>query len=142
MKRITDVKYTQPRGDERAGHDLGIDLPRDAAVMRGVSLRGIELPGISRGLVVLDGLVDLEAQVRHDSRMSFIGDVDQPRSANRVGRRGRTEPERVLVEFEQVARAPNRDRDRVLGDRCRAPCQPADLARVWIRLAGLDLAGV
>src|SRR3954471_5670219 len=39
MEGVADVEDAQPRVDERAGDDLGVDLAWDRAVVRGVTLR-------------------------------------------------------------------------------------------------------
>ena len=133
----------RPGGDERAGHDLRVDARRDVAVVRRVPLRRAGRAGVAAGGLVVGRLVDLQAQVRHHERLGLVGDVDDPRGADGVAVAGRAQRAlRVLVELEHVRMAVLGERDRVLGDRRRAPGQPADLLGLGIGVARLDLARV
>ena len=111
--------------------------------MGGVALRRAEGAGIALGGVVVGGLVHLQPQVRDDARPALVGDVDDARGADGVRVAGRVRRRlRVLVELEHVGLARSRERDRVLGDRGVLPAQAADLARLRVGLARLDLARI
>ena len=60
MTRILDVEDPQPRVDERAGDDLGIDLARDRAVVGGVAgllVVAADPAGVAIGLGAVLGVV-------------------------------------------------------------------------------------
>ena len=143
VEQIADVEHAQARRDERARHDLRIDARRDVAVVRRIPLRGAGRPGVVAGGMMVGGLVDLQAEVRHHERLGLVGDVDDPRGADGVAVAGRAQrPLRVLVELEHVRMTVLGERDRVLRDRRRAPGEPADLPGLGVGVARLDLARV
>ncbi len=110
--------------------------------MRRVADLGVVAADATRvavGLGAVLGVVDLEPDVRHHPRMRLVRHVDDPRSAHGVSRRDCVEPERELVELEQVTVAMDDHRGRVLGDGHPLPGEPADLAHLGAGLTRLDL---
>ena len=93
----------RPEAMNEQATSVGFDARRQVAVVGGVALGRAERARVVAGGVVLGGLVDRQAQVGDHAGCGLVGDVDDPRGADRVAAARRAQrARRVLVELEHV----------------------------------------